>query len=125
MKMNEDQPASEDRFGFTEDQIVTEVMAHEGMIRDGCYVPTRHEVATWPAARLNWHLLGWWWESPSSLIPNDDQIAECVAVLRARRDADSHEIKEIIAQAPSPSSGAEEEGTRAEDGSNEGEGESD
>lgn len=103
--MHEDQADPEHRFGFTREQIIAEMIDHRGLIRDGCYVPTRHEVATWPAARLNWHLLGWWWESPSGLIPNDAQVAESVAVLRARPDADSEEIQEIIAQAPPPSDG--------------------
>jgi len=96
---------SEDRFGFTKDQIVQAVLDHHGLIRDGCYVPTRHEVATWPPERLWWHLLGWWWESPAGLIPNDQQIADCVGVLRARPDADSKAIQDIIAQAPPPANG--------------------
>lgn len=120
--MPESQPDDEYRFGFTKEQILAELRAHEGLIRDGCYIPTRHEVATWPPARLNWHLLGWWWESPSSLIPNDAQVAECVAVLQARPDAESEEIQQIIAQAPPLSEGVKVEGSRAEDGSNEGEG---
>lgn len=82
-------------------------------------------MATWPAARLNWHLLGWWRESPSSLIPNDAQVAECVAVLRARPDADSVDIQKIIAQAPPPADGVKVEGSRAEGGSNESGGEGD
>lgn len=49
---------SEDRFGFTKAQIVHAVLDHDGLIRDGCYVPTRREVATWPPERLRWHLLG-------------------------------------------------------------------
>jgi hypothetical protein len=117
--MSEEQPEGEYRFGFTKEQIVSEMVDHRGLIRDGCYVPTRHEVATCPAARLNWHLLGWWWESPSSLIPNDVQIAECVAVLRTRPDADSDDIQKIIAQAPPPADGVKVEGSRAEGGSNE------
>jgi hypothetical protein len=87
----------------TNEQILAELRAHEGLIRDGCYIPSKHEVATWSAVRLNWHLLGWWWESPSSLIPNDEQVAESVAVLRARPDAGSAAIQKLIAQAPPPS----------------------
>ena len=98
-------------------------MAHKGMIRDGCYVPTSDEVATWPADRLWGILLGWWHESPSSLIPNDEQVAESVAVLRARADGQSEAIQRILAQAPPPAGGSED-GRRAEDGSNDGEGES-
>lgn len=64
-------------------------MAHKGMMRDGCYVPTKQQVATWPADRLWMTLLGWWWKFPASLIPNDEQVAQSMAVLRARPDADS------------------------------------
>lgn len=93
----------DDRFGVP-DQLTIDVMKeHSGLIRDGCYVPTRREVATWAPERLWFHLLGWWHESPSALIPTDEQVAACVAVLRSRGDADSsEEIQEIIAQAPMP-----------------------
>lgn len=121
--MSKEHPEDEYRFGFTKEDIVAEIMTHKGMIRDGCYVPTSHEVATWPADRLWAVMLGWWWESPSSLIPNDDQVAESVAVLRARADAQSEAIQRIIAQAPPPADGVEDD-RRAEDGSNDGEGES-
>ncbi len=121
--MSEDHPEDDYRFGFTKEDIVAEIMAHKGMIRDGCYVPTSHEVATWPADRLWDILLGWWHESPSSLIPNDEQVAESVAILRARSDAQSEAIRRIIAQAPPPADGVED-GRRAEDGSNDGEEES-
>lgn len=114
--MSEDHPDDEYRFGFTREQIVAAMVDHRGLIRDGGYVPTRHEVATWPAERLNWHLLGWFWESPSSLIPNDEQIRECLAVLRSRPDADSEAIQKIIAEAPPPAD-AEEVVRRVEDGS--------
>lgn len=118
--MSEEQPDKEYRFGFREEEIVAEIMAHKGLIRDGCYVPTKHEVATWSADRLWMTLLGWWWESPSSLIPNDRQVAESVAVLQARSDGQSEGIQRIIAQAP-PADCLEED-SRAEDGLNGGEG---
>lgn len=99
--MAEDQDPN-DRFGIPTQRIIDVMNDHRGLIRDGCYVPTRHEVATWSAELLWWHLLGWWWESPSELIPTDEQIAACVDVLRGRPDADSKGIKDIIAQAPPP-----------------------
>ena len=102
--MADDDP--EDRFGVPVQRIIDVMKAHQGLIRDGCYVPTRREVATWPAERLWWHLLGWWWESPSELIPTDAQIAAVVYVLRSRPDANSKEIQNIIAQAPPASTGA-------------------
>lgn len=92
----------DDRFGVPDQLIIDVMKEHSGLIRDGCYVPTRHEVATWAPERLWFHLLGWWHESPSALIPTDEQVAACVAVLRSRPDAESPEIQEIIAQAPVP-----------------------
>jgi len=124
--MNDEEDALDGyRFGFTPAQIVAEIMTHRGVIREGSYVPTHREVATWPAERLWSVMLGWWRESPLSLIPNDAQVAESVAVLRARSDAHSAEIQKIIAQAPPPSDSDSEKVSRAEDGSNEREGEGD
>jgi hypothetical protein len=77
----------EDRFGVPVQRIIDVMKAHSSLIRDGCNVPTRAEVATWPPERLWWHLLGWWWESPSELIPTDEQGAARVEVLRSRPDA--------------------------------------
>jgi hypothetical protein len=97
--------ADEDRFGVPDQRIIDVIHAHRRLIRDGCYVPTRREVAEAPADRLwNW-LLGWFWESPIELIPTDAQVAAVVAILRARPDAASQEIQDIIAQAPPPSDG--------------------
>jgi hypothetical protein len=56
-----------------------------------------------PAEKLWGWLLGWWWESPAELIPSDTQVAEVIAVLRARPDGATPEIQKIIAQAPPPS----------------------
>jgi hypothetical protein len=44
-----------------------------------------------------------------SLIPNDQQIADYVALLRTRSDADSEAIQKIIAQASQPAAGEEHE----------------
>lgn len=93
----------DDRFGIPTDRIIEVIRAHRGLIRDGCYVPTRREVADAPAGQLWSWLLGWWWESPTELIPTDEQVADVVAVLRARPDAETADIREIIAQAPPPS----------------------
>lgn len=92
----------DDRFGVPTKRILDVLKAHRGLIRDGCYVPTRWEVAEAPAEKLwNW-LLAWWWESPAELIPTDAQIAAVISVLLERPDADSLEIQRIIAQAPPP-----------------------
>lgn len=93
---------ADDRFGVSTERILEAIRAHRGLIRDGCYVPTRREVAEASAEKLwNW-LLGWWWESPAELIPNDAQVADVVCILLARADAGSAEIQRIIAQAPAP-----------------------
>ncbi len=104
----------DDRFGVPDQLIIDVMKEHSGLIRDGCYVPTRREVTTWPPERLWFHLLGWWHESPSALIPTDEQVAACVAVLRSRPDADRPEIQEIIAQAPTPVSAGQRDGGASE-----------
>jgi hypothetical protein len=96
-------PDQSDRFGISDERIIEVIMAHRGIWRDGCYVPTRAEVAQAPTERLWGWLLGWWWESPAELIPTDAQVAEAVAILRARPDAATPEIQKIISQAPPPS----------------------
>ncbi len=95
-------PDPSDRFGLPDQHIIEVIRAHRGLIRDGCYVPTRREVAEAPPEKLwNW-LLGWWWESPTELTPSDAQVAEVLAILLARPDSASSEIQRIIAQAPPP-----------------------
>ena len=101
--MIDDDP--EDRFGVPTERILEVIRAHDGLIRFGCYVPTRREVAETDADRLWGILLNWWWESPSELIPTDGQVAEVLAILRARPDASSAKIQDIIAQAPPPEDG--------------------
>lgn len=91
-----------DRFGVAEELIIQVIRAHKGLIRDGCYIPTRAEVAELDPQRLWWILLGWWWESPSELIPTDEQVADVVAILLARPDADKPGIQRIIQEAPPP-----------------------
>lgn len=95
-----------DRFGVPDPLIIDVIKAHRGIIRDGCCIPTRHEVATlkpWPHA---WMLLVWWWEAPSELIPTDEQVAASVEILRQRPDADIRLIQDLIAQAPPPAPAA-------------------
>lgn len=95
----------DDRFGIPPERILEVIRAHAGLIRFGCYVPTRREVAEGAADWLRNILLDWWWESPSELIPTDRQVAEVIAILRSRPDAGSATIQEIIAQAPPPEDG--------------------
>lgn len=95
----------DDRFGVPTERILDVTRAHNGLIRFGCYVPTRREVADAGADWLWSILLDWWWESPTELIPTDKQVAEVLAILRSRPDATSGRIQEIIAQAPPPGDG--------------------
>jgi len=53
-------------------------------------------VATLPATQLLPIVIDWMWESPSELIPNNDQIAQLRTILRARPDATESEIRELI-----------------------------
>ena len=66
MKMTND---PDDRFGVPTERLLDAIRTHEGVIRCGCYIPTRREVAEASADRLWSILLDWWWESPSELIP--------------------------------------------------------
>lgn len=66
--------------------------------RLGLYVPTRREVAEQPAAWLQPVLIDWLWECPAELIPSDAQLLEIKAVLLARPDSDTLEIKKLVAE---------------------------
>lgn len=98
MTLGPDNP--DGRFGVSSKRILDVIRAHNGLIRFGCYVPTRREVAEAPSDWLWGILLDWWWESPTELIPTGEQVGEVLAILRARPDASSAKIQEIIAQAP-------------------------
>lgn len=92
--MNRSDP--EDRFGVEIKTMTDEVESHRalGIHRIGCYVPTRREVATMSAADLGPILEFWMWEGPSTLIPNNVQIADVLAILLARDDAG--ELEELV-----------------------------
>lgn len=76
------------RFGVPE-LLIADVARRQpgGVMRCGLYVPTEHEVLTLPLDRLRPMLLEWLWESPSELIPSDEQAAALMRVLAARHDA--------------------------------------
>jgi hypothetical protein len=90
----------DERFGVSEELIRQVIRAHAGLIRAGCYVPTRAEVATREPEWLHSVLLDWWWESPTELIPTDEQTAEVVAILKARADADHPLIQALLEDVP-------------------------
>jgi len=77
----------EDRFEITPEVMLQVVEEHRGIIRAGCYVPIRHEVATAEPALLESALVDWWWESPTALIPTRRQVNEVLDILKARPDA--------------------------------------
>jgi len=85
-----------DRFGMPESAIRAAMEGHCGILRAGMYVPTREEVGTWPPEKLYSIIVDWLWESPSEIIPTRGQIAEVLAVLEARPDADQH--RKLIAE---------------------------
>jgi hypothetical protein len=89
-----------DRFGVPEALIIDVIRKHKGLIRSGCYVPTRDEVADASPERVHGWLLDWWWESPTELIPSDQQIAAAVEILKARPDADHPLIQALLANIP-------------------------
>ena len=89
-----------DRFGIDEALICQVIAEHHGLIRDGCYIPTRAEVATEDAVWLYGILIGWWWESPTALAPTWRQVQDVLAILRQREDSGSHGIRRILAEAP-------------------------
>lgn len=89
-----------DRFGVSEALIRDVIRQHHGIIRAGCYIPTRQEVATAIPERVLGWLLDWWWESPTELIPSDEQVAAAVAILRQRADVDHPLIQALLAETP-------------------------
>ena len=91
---------NDDRFGIPATRIVDAIRKHAGLVRSGCYVPTRHEVATREPEWVHSIVLDWWWESPSELIPREEQVREAVTILRQRPDADHPLIQAILADIP-------------------------
>ena len=82
---NDDQ----DRFGVPESAFAAAHKAHGSAptVRCGVYVPTRAEVRSMAPETLRPVLIEWLWESPTELIPTDEQISQVKAILEARPDA--------------------------------------
>lgn len=95
--MSEEEEA---RFGISPELIRRVLQEHRGLIRVGCYVPTRKEIATADPAWLEPVLNDWFWESPAALIPTYRQVREVVAILKARPDAEGESVQRILANAP-------------------------
>jgi len=94
--MAEANKEAKDRFGVTESAIATARKEHGHVYRTGTHIPTRSDVATMPAEQLFSLLDDGLWESPSQLIPSDQQIREVLAVLEARSDREA--VAPIIAE---------------------------
>lgn len=79
----------DDRFGVPFEAMAAAQGAHGSSPaqRVGAYVPTRAEVRALPRAHLRPLLLDWMWESPTELIPTDEQIGQVKIELEARADA--------------------------------------
>lgn len=91
----------EDRFGMPQSAFQAARDAHGAnnpTIRLGMYVPTRREVAEKPPEWLYTVLVDWLWESPSELIPTNEQIDQVRNVLLKRSDASDDAIVKLIAE---------------------------
>jgi len=91
----------DDRFGMPQSAFEAALDSHgrnNPVFRVGMYVPTRGEVAKLPADDLRQILIDWMWESPSELIPNDEQISAVREVLAERADASEPGIQHLIAE---------------------------
>lgn len=90
-----------DRFGMPQSAFEAALDSHgrnNPVFRVGMYVPTRGEVAKLPADDLRHILIDWMWESPSELIPNNEQISAVRAVLAKRADANEPGILQLMAE---------------------------
>ncbi len=97
MSDKQDMDDPNDRFGVTAKAIQTAAERHRGILRAGLYVPTRTEVAEAPIQWLASVLMDWVWESPTELVPHDYQVEAVIAVLEARSDAATEEVRKLIA----------------------------
>lgn len=90
-----------DRFGMPASAFEAALDSHgrnNPVYRVGMYVPTRGEVAKLPLDDLRQILIDWMWESPSELIPNNEQIAAVRAILAARSDSEELAGQQLIAE---------------------------
>lgn len=76
------------RFGFSEESINSERVNHKGINRMGCFVPSVKEIREMTPNELSLILDLWLYESPTLLIPSNDQIQEVIEVIQGRNDID-------------------------------------
>lgn len=88
-----------DRFGMPKSAFdaARDTHGHNNpVLRVGVDVPMQTEVASLPVEVLRPVLIDWMWESPSELIPSNEQIRGVIAILRARPDAKHPDVRELI-----------------------------
>jgi hypothetical protein len=88
-----------DRFGMPQSAFDAAWEAHgknSPVYRCGMYVPTRAEVRDLPSDELWRIVIDWMWESPSELIPNNQQIASVRDILLGRKDASTDRVRSLV-----------------------------
>ena len=85
-----------DRFGMPEAAFDAARLVHEGINRAGMLVPTRLIVRTMSPNLLDVALDLWMYESPSELIPSNEQILEVIYELERRPDRLHADVLAII-----------------------------
>ena len=91
----------DDRFGMPDSAFAAAREAHGAnspVLRSGMYVPLKREVRELPADELRPMLIDWMWESPSALIPDNEQIASVREILLKRPDVKSDNVQSLIAE---------------------------
>src|SRR6185312_16136749 len=93
------QPDPTDRFDMPASAFdaAKESHGHDNPVqRVGMDVPMRAEVLSLSPDTLHSILIDWMWESPSELIPSNEQISCVIALLRQRPDAEDEAVLELI-----------------------------
>ncbi|WP_040670360.1 hypothetical protein [Rhodanobacter fulvus] len=88
-----------DRFGMPDSAFDAALESHghdNPVLRAGMDVPMQAEVASLPVEILHPIMIDWMWESPSELIPSNEQIRAVIAILRARPDAKHPDVRALI-----------------------------
>lgn len=93
------QPDPIDHFGIPDSAFEAAKESHgpgNPVERAGMDVPMRAEVLSLSPDTLHGILIDWMWESPSELIPSNEQIASVIALLRQRPDAEDEAVLGLI-----------------------------
>lgn len=91
---------TEGRFGMPDSAFRAASESHgtdNHVVRAGMYVPFERDIAELDPDTLHAILIDWMWESPSELIPSNEQIAAVKELLLARPDANSSAIQGTVA----------------------------